>query len=545
MIKKLFGICTTLVPLALMTGNVALADTGSYRFTDTSSIRDDITQLGLDYQDYKLISDKNYDKTDVIALSESYIDSGNTKQIVNYVYVYNPYSIKEDVTSFVLKYNESSITQKVDSYTKDYFLNIVKYKVDFKMPTYSDLKRRYDISSLIFSNGSSCKIDFGCVYNQDGSNVKLDYDSYIFITGKDLFDYCPTPFKNAYNLTDLARYSDVFENGYSCILNSNDKSEYLKISENFHWVYFGSKDLFVPEFVYLNFDTNKKIDVINEIDLSYKLYKGKDKDSMWNGCSFIKCIQEIDANDINNVTRELVNDYSSNYLTLKNENNTFFRKSEYSDSWSDSDVSLSNFVIPAKNRLSNWSDSNFYNLLSSNAMKNSDKKYTARQSFENRQVSVLVDILPIYYSDSYVYKYVIEDLSVMRINYTTDMKVVNARCNSGALISSVNANDLPKVSFWDRLIAWFNDNFPYSLLIIGGAIIGLPIIISIVISLFTSGSSALLSGIAKGISKLVTSLIKGLVKLLVGIISLPFKFLGALFSSKKSNSNNNKSSKKK
>ena len=110
--------------------------------------------------------------------------------------------------------------------------------------------------------------------------------------------------------------------------------------------------------------------------------------------------------------------------------------------------------------------------------------------------------------------------------------------------SSVNANDKPKVSFWDRFIAWFNDNFPYSLLIIGGAIIGLPIIISIVISLFASGSSALLSGIGKGISKLVTSLIKGLVKLLVGIISLPFKFLGALFSSKKSNINN-KSSKKK
>ena len=544
MIKKLLGICTTLVPLVLMNGNVALADTGSYRFTDTSSIKSDISQLGLDYTDYKLISDKNYNRTDVIALSESYIDSGNTKQIVNYVYVYNPYKMRDDVSSITLKYNESSITQKVESFTKDYLTNIVKYEVDFCMPSYSELKRRYDISSLTFSNGSSCKIDFGCTYNQDGSNVQLDYDSYIFITGKDLFDYCPTPFKNAYNLTDLARYSDVFENGYSCILNSNDKSEYLKISENFHWVYFGSKDLFVPEFVYLNFDTNKKIDVINEIDLSYKLYKGKDKDSVWNGCSFIKCIQEIEANDINNVTRKLVNDYSSNYLTLKNENNTFFRKSEYSDSWSDSDVSLSNFVIPAKNRLSNWSDSNFYSLLSTNAMKNSDKKYTPRQSFENRQVSILVDILPIYYSDHYVYKYVIEDLSVMRINYTTDMKVVNARCNSGALISSVNANNTPKVSFWDRFIAWFNDNFPYSLLIIGGAIIGLPIIISIVFSLFTSGSSALLSGIAKGISKLVILLVKGFVKLIVTIISLPFKLLGAILSPKKNNSNKNTSKKK-
>lgn len=149
MIRKLLGICTTLFSFALMNGNVALADNGSYRFTETSSIKSDISQLGLDYTDYKLISDKNYNRTDVIALSESYIDSGNTKQIVNYVYVYNPYKMRDDVSSITLKYNESSITQKVESFTKDYLTNIVKYKVDFRMPSYSEFKRRYDISSQI------------------------------------------------------------------------------------------------------------------------------------------------------------------------------------------------------------------------------------------------------------------------------------------------------------------------------------------------------------------------------------------------------------
>lgn len=269
MIRKLLGICTTIVPLALMNGNIALADTGSYRFTDTSSIRDDITQLGLDYQDYKLISDKNYNRTDVIALSESYIDSGNTKRIVNYVYVYNPYSIKEDVTSFTLKYNESSITQKVESYTKDYFLNIVKYKVDFKMPTYSDLKRRYDISSLIFSNGSSCIIDFGCVYNQDGSNVQLDYDSYIFITGKELFDYIPFYFEDTWSLDNGYQFKHIKEYDKS---DSNSKSYYSNDSSQYLIAY--NKTSFfdmdsvsaIPDLFYLNFDTNKKIDSINEID---------------------------------------------------------------------------------------------------------------------------------------------------------------------------------------------------------------------------------------------------------------------------------------
>ena len=297
MIKKLLGICTTLVPLALMSGNVALADTGSYRFTDTSSIRDDITQLGLDYQDYKLISDKNYDRTDVIALSESYIDSGNTKQIVNYVYVYNPYSIKEDVTSFVLKYNESSITQKVESYTKDYFLNIVKYKVDFKMPTYSDLKRRYDISSLTFSNGNSCKIDFGCIYNQDGSNVQLDYDSYIFITGKELFDYIPFYFEDTWSLDNGYQFKHIKEYDNS---DSNSKSYYSDDSSQY-LIAFNKTSFFdmdsvsaIPDLFYLNFDTNKKIDSINEIDLSYKLYKGLTYDYDSNGGDFKECIDEIE-----------------------------------------------------------------------------------------------------------------------------------------------------------------------------------------------------------------------------------------------------------
>lgn len=561
MIKKLLGICTTLVPLSLMNGNVVLADTGSYRFSDTSSIRDDITQLGLDDQDYKLISDKNYDKTDVIALSESYIDSGNTKQIVNYVYVYNPYAIKEDVTSFTLKYNDLSVTQKVESYTKDYLTNIVRYKVDFKMPTYSDLNRRYEILSLTLSNGNDCKIDFACTYNQDGSNVKLDYDSYIFITGKELFDYIPfyfenTTLTNGYQFKHIKEYDKSDSNSKSYY--SNDSSQYL-IAYNKTSFFDMDSVSAIPDLFYLNFDTNKKIDSINEIDLSYKLYKGLTYDYDSNGCDFKECIDEIEKHQGRDFKMTLEADYTEKYVTLKNENNAFTlgslsQKNDDEKEWVTSTSNIHNFEVPAKNRLNDWSNSKIYSNFKNDVLKNSSDKLTARESFEKRQVSILVDILPVYVYGNIMWesmwshrveKYMIEDLSVMRINYTTDMKVVNARTNSGALISSVNANDnTPKVSFWDRLIAWFNDNFPYSLLIIGAAIIGLPIIISVVISLFTTGSSALLSGIGKGISKLITLLVKGLAKLLVGIILLPFKFLSALFSSKKSNGNN-KSSKKK
>lgn len=559
MLKKILSIFSIFAPLSLMNGNVFLADTGSYRFTDDSSIKSDITQLGLDYSDYKLISDKNYNRTDVIALSESYIDSGNSKQIVNYVYVYNPYKMIDDVLSITLKYNDSSIIQKVESSTKDYLTNIVKYKVDFRMPSYSELKRRYDISDLTYSDNSTDKIDFGCTYNQDGSNVQLDYDSYIFITGKELFDYCPfnfTGIEKGYTLASL--YSgtpfDSSNDGISSFIN-NDSSEYINYDINvwkglFHYNW----DFVVPDFVYLNFDTNKKIDVINEIDFSFKILQGKDYDyhGIGDGNDFAKICKSFDSMSLDDSHLTLINEYtSSNPYILYNEKNTFVKGNDVETSYgsvvSMTDLSFNNVEIMARNRLDKWSDSNFYNLMSNDVLSNSSDKLTARQSFENRQVSILIDVLPIYIdsgiTNSDIYKYTIRDLSVLRINYITDMKVVNARCNSGALISSVNSNEVPKQGFWDRFIEWFNNNFPYSLLIIGGVIVGLPFIIAIVVSLFTSGSSALLSGIGKGISKLITSLVKGLVKLIVAIISLPFKFLGAILSPKKNNSN--KTSKKK
>lgn len=545
--KNYLMIASTLVPLAFV-GNVSLAET-SYRFSDNSSIKKDITQLGLDYYDYKLISDKNYDKTDVIALSESYIDSGNSKQIVNYVYVYNPYSIKEDVVSFTLKYNESSVTQKVESYTKDYLTNIVRYKVDFKMPTYSDSKRRYEISSLNFSNGSSYKIDFGCTYNQDGSDIQLDYDSYIFITGKELFDYIPFYFENTYTLTNgyqfkyLKEYDKSDSNSKSYY--SNDTSQYL-IAYNKTSFFDMDSVSAIPDLFYLNFDTNKKIDSINEIDLSYKLYKGLTYDYDANGCDFKECIDEIDNHQGRDFKMTLEADYTENYVTLKNVNNTFTlgslsQKNENEKEWVTSACNIHNFEVPAKNRLNDWSNSKIYSNFKDDVLKNSSDKLTARQSFENRQVSILVDILPVYVYGNIMWesmwshrveKYMIEDLSVMRINYTTDMKVLNARTNSGALISSVNANDnTPKVSFWERLIVWFNDNFPYSLLIIVGAVIGLPLIISVVVSLVTSGGSALLSGVGK----LLGRMISGFFKLIINILLLPFKLLGAILSPKKKN----------
>lgn len=544
MLKKIYTlIASTLVPLAFV-GNVSLAES-SYRFSDNSSIKNDIAQLGLDYSDYKLISDKNYDKTDVIGLSESYIDDGSTKQIINYVYVYNPFSLKDDVKSFSLKYNNSIINENVLSLTKDVITNVVKYKVDFKMPTYSEYERNYSITSITYSSGVSDKIDFSCKFNQDGSNISLDYNSYIFITGKDFFDYCPFYFQGEYSFSGVRDYDDYSDDYKKKSYYSNDKKQYLSVLDDYKVPLFDefSADCYIPDLFFLNFDTNKKIDVINEIDLSYKLVRGRDYDYNGNNIfnvDYFTCIKNIDSHSgSSKLYYETISDYTSDWVTLINKNNSFAFSNALGDrsdfGLTSTNGSIHNFEVSAKNRLSDWSNSKMFNQLSDSKLSNSSDGYTAKESFEKRQVSILVDILPIFVTSEitfhHIYKYLIEDLSVMRINYSTDMKILNARCNSGAPISSENANQTPSSSFWERLVSWFNDNFPYSLLVVGGVVIGLPLIISVVVSLVTSGGSALLSGIGKLLGKMIC----GFFKLIINILFLPFKLLGAILSPKKKN----------
>lgn len=496
--------------------NISFADSGSYIFNDNSFIADDLEKLGLDVSDYILKADSNYDKTDIIAISESYLDNGNFKSIVNYVYFYNPCRLIDDVEYISVKYNDSIL--KTSCYLVSYYSlkNISKYKIDLKVPSLSDIEREYCITGYS-DKKDSYLYNFDCVFKQDGSNIDLNYDSYIFITGKELFDYVPYV-----DWTEKKKYV------------SNDLSEYYEYDNNASksfWTCSSEYDYILADFVFLNFDTNKEIDCINEIDLSFKLYSFWTENDWWFN-EFEDRILSVDKMPVSEL--ELVDDYSSNYLTLYNDNNTFKRQSNINN-WDSlkCPTNFHNFEVPSKNRLNNFSNSDFYDNLREEKLLNSSSGYSARESFENRQCSILIDILPVainYYTNfvgEYL-KYTIRDLSVMRINYTTGMKVYNARCNSGALIDSVNSNIVPK-TWWDVFIEWFTDNFPYSVLIIGGVILGLPLIVTLVVNLVTSGGSAIVSSIGK----IFASIFKGIFKLFGKILLLPFKFLEALFSPKK------------
>lgn len=554
MFKKLFIGFTSVIGLMSL-NSFSYASEISYTFTDSSLIRSDISHLGLDDSDYCVVNDKDYNQTDIIALSESYIESGNSKKIYNYVYFYNAYKIDDSFKSININYstnnNENSgKTKDVDLkyISEDSSLHIIKYKFDFGTSSYEDILRNYTINSYTDNNGKKTSYDFKCTYNQTGSNVSFEYDSYIFITGKDLLSYIPE-LKRSENLEYESK--DGEESFYYC---KDDCGKAL-----FHiWNY--DIDWVRPQFFFLNFDTNKNIDKINEIDLAFTLLFGKTETDVWANEMYSKLekldsMTESDSLDCQKFTAD-------NPLTITNENGIFtpnINLDGLTSNWSGkkSKYVFKNCVIPSSERLNNWSNTYFFSKLNKeDSLKNSSDGYSAYESFEKRQCSVLIDVLSCGESQvsstfdvSEYYGYVIKDLSVMRINYDYNGTTYNARTNSGALISSSNAN-VVESSWFDTFIAWLTDNFPISLIIIGVVIIGLPMILSLVISLFTSGGISIISilgkmvmSIGKAISKIISFIFRLIIKCLTFIVSLPFKLLGSLFKTNNSNFNNKKKKK--
>ena len=87
-INKLLLTASTAV-LALFTINCVHAEeVSTSRFSDSTSIQDDLKNANLDIKDYIQMSDKQFNRFDVILLTEN-VDSDNT--LLNYVYVYNPF----------------------------------------------------------------------------------------------------------------------------------------------------------------------------------------------------------------------------------------------------------------------------------------------------------------------------------------------------------------------------------------------------------------------------------------------------------------------
>lgn len=462
----------------------------SQTFYDNSGIANDIAKCNLDIKDYKKMNDVQYNKYDVILLTESVAQDNN---LINYIYVYNAYRKPEEysVKSFQYSINNSfiyassTLVDKTDTISKYRIITNIKYSDT------TTTNRNYVISSAMI-NDVKVDIDFTAKVNQQTSKIELAFNGYIFITDKDLLNI--TPIKN-----NVCQDSDI---------HSKDGSEYYDYKGT------GRYNKLAASLMFLNFDTNKDIDKINEIDLKYKVWRGRsDYDYLGNEYH----------NTVNYKYDELWADYSTKYRTISSD--TIHQNYDYQNPGSIPFKYKNSMSFNLKTTYVNKSDGSrtsafpamFDNLF--NEKLNSG--YTAKESFDKRQVSMLIDVLPVYLDGYFVvacdnwyyWNFKIEDLEVMRINFTTDGITYNQKCNSGAPIDSETpgiitpAPGSPDKSIWEQFLEALKDllvNHPmkFFLLIIS--------IIAFLIVLFKYG-------------------IKAIFSLVVKVITWPFKLLKSLF----------------
>lgn len=460
-------------------------------FYDNSGIANDIAKCNLDIKDYASMSDAQYNKYDVILLTESVAQDNS---LINYIYVYNAYRKPEEyrVKSFQYSINNSFIY--ASSTLVDKTDTISKYKVitNIKYSDTTTTNRNYVISSAMI-NDVKVDIDFTANVNQQTSKIELSFNGYIFITGKDLLNI--TPIKNSV----YANNSIYSKNGAEYYSYDADDTAYNKVAASL---------------MFLNFDTNKDIDKINEIDLKYKVWRGR-SDYDYLGNEYHKTV--------NYSYPELWSDYSKKYRTISSD--TMSVNYEYSPSQlpfkytNKMALSLKTTYVNKTDGSRTSAFSAMFDNLSSEKL---NSGYTAKESFDKRQVSMLIDVLPVYldgyfvvaYDNWYYWNFKIEDLEVMRINFTTDGVTYNQKCNSGDPIDSETPGIIDpgqtgddEKSLWEQLLDALKDllvnhTMKFFLLIIS--------IIAFFIVLFKYG-------------------IKAIFRLIVKVITWPFKLLKSLF----------------
>lgn len=467
-------------------------EVNSQTFYDNSGIANDIAKCNLDIKDYASMNDAQYNKYDVILLTESVAQENS---LINYIYVYNAYRKPEEysVKSFQYSINNSfiyassTLVDKTDTISKYKVITNIKY---FDTTT---INRNYVISSAMI-NDAKVDIDFTANVNQQTSKIELSFNGYIFITGKDLLNI--TPIKNSV----YANNSIYSKNGaeyYSYVANGGNG--YNKVAASL---------------MFLNFDTNKDIDKINEIELKYKVWRGR-SDYDYLGNEYHKTV--------NYSYPELWSDYSKKYRTISSD--TMSVNYDYSPSQLPFKYT-NKMALSLKTTYVNKTDgsrtSAFPAMFDNLSSEKLNSGYTAKESFDKRQVSMLIDVLPVYldgyfvgaHDNWYYWNFKIEDLEVMRINFTTDGVTYNQKCNSGDPIDSETPGIIDpgktgdnEKSLWEQLLDALKDllvnhTFKFFLLIIS--------IIAFFIVLFKYG-------------------IKAIFRLIVKVITWPFKLLKLLF----------------
>lgn len=212
-------------------------------FSDNTTIDDDILNLGLNYENYKMIlHNAEFDKMNVIAVSES----TDFKKL--YIYTYNAYVESELFLSDVyLSVNNKAIV-KYDTKLISNKFGLKKYAIDCGV--LSNDERVYKISDLSIKKGMQTMLvydGFQASFSNFGTKVEVNYDTYLL-------------------LTDISVYRVIYDDNLTFS------------SEQFFDRWFFQKETY-PLLFFYNFNLPQDVvfDDILEIDFVYDISKYKTK----------------------------------------------------------------------------------------------------------------------------------------------------------------------------------------------------------------------------------------------------------------------------
>lgn len=466
------------------------ADAASIAFNDETTISTDLTRLNLSMSDYVLIDDRDYDYTYVIAISESY----NNNDVNLYVYFYDPYCMY-NIDGVSISLNDSDQISYIPEFvSSDPEHNITKYRINDVASYDAPGERVYDVG-LIFIGTNEIYDGFSATITQDGHQINYNYNSYIVVTDKELIEYClPVVTTNR-------------------IWNS----DYWVEQASLLYSYFGDDEK--PQFFFLNFDTNKDIDRILEIDVTYSVVQGATDSIEWTSANSTETSRLQDQ--ITMLTWPLVSldENTRETFTAESPKTIYNEANDYSWYLIDGEVNM--IVSPAALRFST-DGLNYY------------LNDWAKQSFLTRQHSVLIDVRPYSYFQEKYYvvgkiwhatKWQIEDASITRILYETNGFTYSARTNSGSLIDSVPGNAVPSEevtqNWFDEILDWIANFLGLSKDALMWGIIGVIGLVALgILSNFIPPLALAFKGLLTGI--------KFVFKGLWFVITLPFRIIGYL-----------------
>lgn len=471
-------------------------------FSNNTTIKEDFSKTNLTYTDYYRKADVNYNKTDLVLITEHYTD----EVINNYFYFYNAYEMPNSITDVTFEVNGKKYDAGLILVKADNMSGICKYYSNTGFAYKNDETRNYNVLSYK-ANDKKEDITFTCVLSQKNRTVTMNFDTYLFVERKEFVTF---------RLSNLAYDWSINTNNYLDTLRAFARWS-MPIAA-FIELFTGGYDKYeyAPQVALLNFDlSNKNIDKITGMEIVYDKYLGS--------TDFYDDKDQAHRADLS--TSDKVESYTLD--NPKRIDSETLHSLEYSSSTKDYSFK---FNIPTLETTVNMANS-------LKMQESENDKYLQSGTTEDMlsyRWSCLVDLDVWYYynknrvgdhvwnKDEQCVRYDYKDLSVLRIDYEIDGVSYIAKVNSGAPIDSDNVTDSP-LSNWDYFVKWFRENFPSSLLVIA-----LPILAFILLLVF---APQVLVSILSTIFKAIALIFEYIFKAIFFVISLPFKLISSLFKS--------------